>query len=63
MLGLSGKSVELEYAIIYFSMPKRVGAMIRGGVIFGGNMPTLRGFMPISCHKWGAWYFTTSDKK
>ena len=31
------RSLEFEYVIIYFSVPKGGGAIIRGGAIFGGN--------------------------
>ena len=30
--------MEFEHEIIYFSVPKRGGAIIRGGATFGGNM-------------------------
>ena len=48
-VGLSGKSVELEYVIIYFSMPKRGCAIITEGAIFGGN--TLFVFVTGSSYK------------
>ena len=34
---LSEKNAAFKYAIIYFSVPKRGDAIIRGGAIFGGN--------------------------
>ena len=34
---LSEKSVEFEYVVTCFLVPKRGGAIIRGGAIFGGN--------------------------
>ena len=31
------KMLNFEYAIIFFLVPKREGAIIKGGAIFGGN--------------------------